>query len=850
MAVFAAVGMACLPGAATAQSPPTDVLLLLDTSGSMDGALDSAVTEVGGITDRLSAELGDVAFGVAEVRDYPIAAFDNSASGDVPYSVAQPITTDRAAVSSALAGLFPTGGGDGPEAYGRALRDAELGTGLGWRAGARRMAILVADNVPHDTDLNDGIPPELHAQPSPFDTLADPGPDVAFGTADDIDWQPLLDQLAANGMPLMLVLFEGSSQYLPYWEIWAGRTGGAAAMGGSDNLADVVVDLARRGATAKLPPCPPGQSRDSGRRCRPYTDWLGYSFQNASLPDWAGAAGLSSEDVLSTQLLERTFRDIDLPSWWEFWADDPRAELWSDMTRGVCFGMALSGGRFSTGLEPMSSAPDLRTAGSWMTPSVPRLPGPDHGADPTYQRELLQTLATDHGSQNSMEVLASIHDQRLSFAQQAHAGGGAAALRGQLEAIMSTGRGQVDSKELGSEGPVGIAVAGLIAPVGQTGHAVVAFGIRDQPDGGFHIDVWDNNGPGEVNWIPVAPDGSWSYAPSGLSGGAQDLVFFPTYRARSLSYQSGGKSASGRNVTVADIPAGATRLRASGRTAGGAATGVSVQSRFAATDRRVGRTVVTDGARLALTFKDGDAGATARGNGTILVADGLTSRRGAKASIAYDTSDGEVRARAPRTGSLAATRGDRSVTSRGATGLALSASGTVTASARRARTVTLVLSSTAGRTRSATVAIRVPRRGSVRIRGKQAAKALRGGRLRATVRRGKRRRAVTVRARSVARDYALRARIRKRGRRVALRLMTARRLPPRTRARVVWRVTRGKRTLLRRTVRVRRASRGRPIAAVRLPKGARRAKVRAKVWVAVNRPGPAELVAVARRRAR
>ena len=270
-----------------ARAQSTDILLLLDTSGSMDEALAPAVKEVRAISDRVRGALGDVAFGVAQVRDYPISIFENSGSGDMPYQVVQPITGDRELLFEALNGLYATGGGDEPESYGRALRDADLGAGLGWRPGARRLVILVADNVPHDDDLNWGIPAPTYS--SPFDTVRDPGSDAVVGTADDIDWQTLLSQLNEHGLPLMFVLFEGADDLLPYWQTWAGWTGGAAARAESGNLADIVVDLAQRGATAVLPQCPPGQSRDEARRCRPYSDWLGYSFQNGDLPAWAHA---------------------------------------------------------------------------------------------------------------------------------------------------------------------------------------------------------------------------------------------------------------------------------------------------------------------------------------------------------------------------------------------------------------------------------------------------------------------------------------------------------------------------------------------------------------------------------
>ena len=38
------------------------------------------------------------------------------------------------------------------------------------------MLVLVADNVPHDTDLNEGIPSDERTQPSPFNCCSRSSP--------------------------------------------------------------------------------------------------------------------------------------------------------------------------------------------------------------------------------------------------------------------------------------------------------------------------------------------------------------------------------------------------------------------------------------------------------------------------------------------------------------------------------------------------------------------------------------------------------------------------------------------------------------------------------------------------
>ena len=246
-------------GARAAAPAKTDILLMFDTTGSMGSALSAAAAQVSALTGNIDSRLPDVQYGVAEVRDY--AKYD-SGTDPYAYKVNQAITADRGAVTAAINTLVAKGGGDGPEAYGGALAAATVGTGFGWRPGARRLVVLIADNVPHDEDLNLDIPADKQTKTSPWNTGADPGPDGTVGTADDVDWQPLLDAMAYNGVSLAYVLFKGNSSYLPYWNIWATRTGGAAVEPTDSDLGAKIADIAAAAATAELPDSPAGGTPD------------------------------------------------------------------------------------------------------------------------------------------------------------------------------------------------------------------------------------------------------------------------------------------------------------------------------------------------------------------------------------------------------------------------------------------------------------------------------------------------------------------------------------------------------------------------------------------------------------
>jgi len=832
---------AAAPGTAAAEK--TDILLLVDTTGSMETALQPAVEDIQEITDRVRGELGDVNFGVAQVRDYPIAILEGSAS-DRPYEVVQPVTGDSVAVATALDSLVAFGGGDGPEAYGRALRDADVGNGLGWRSGARRLVVMVADNVPHDDDLNWGIPSAAQTRSTPFDTIRDPGDDAIVGNGDDIDWQGLMTQLGEHGLPLMFVLFEGEEDLLPYWQTWAGWTGGTAASGDVLNLSNLVVDLARRGATAKLPECPTGQTRDEARRCRPYTDWLGYSFQNGDLPEWAGRLRLGRDDVLTKELVSRTFRDAELRDWWwAFWQSDPRGGWWDSMSGGVCYGMALSGGRFSTALQPFQSAPDGRGAATWAVSQTPQLPAPLSGADGTYTRELVQTIGTDFVSQFSTEAQAAIHDQLSYFGSRAGSGQAAAAMRSQLETTMSSGRGNVGRTPLGSERGAGLAMVVFYDDGG--GHAVVAYRVRDSGGGSFQIDVWDNNRFGKIDSIAVHSDGSWDYV-GGLDwhgDPGQNIAFLPEYPARGLHLSNGGTSSSGREVTVADIPAGASDVRVKAETEKGAPAEAYVLP-IPTGSPGDGSTAVADGSRLQVSLSDKQAGAVARGHGTILSAQGLTGG-GGSADIAFDVEQGSVAASSPLAGTLAVTRSTLHASSDGASGLALADSGAVTLRAKRGGTVSLSLAAASGeRISSTTLTVRMPRRGVATIGAAEAKRAIRrGGRVRVRIGRGKGAETVVATTQSIAASYGLRAHVRVKGKRAKLTLTADRRIPGDAEGEVVWRAKRGKRVVGRRGVELDRVRTERRLASFAIPAGLRRGEIEAVVRVVVRRPGPARLVA-------
>jgi von Willebrand factor type A domain len=263
-----------VPVGAQADTPShTDVMFVFDTTGSMSGAISEAQSGIQEAMSQISATLPDSQFGLVEVSDYDEVVNPGEfeygiGEGRPAWTLHVPITSNQSQVSDALLNLSADGGGDSPEAYGRALFESATNPAIGWRAGARSVIVLVADDVPHDNDLNEGIPPEVFAQPSPFDTGIDPGADNTVGNGDDLDWQgTVLQRLILEGRPLEYVDYFGAEEYFPYWENWTGRTGGSVVHAEGSGLPEKIVEAVKAGATSALPACPGGQIRNASNQC-------------------------------------------------------------------------------------------------------------------------------------------------------------------------------------------------------------------------------------------------------------------------------------------------------------------------------------------------------------------------------------------------------------------------------------------------------------------------------------------------------------------------------------------------------------------------------------------------------
>lgn len=231
-----------------------DVMFAFDTTYSMVGVLSSAKTNAITIMNNLAGLIPDVNFAVVDLRDYPFAPLGDP--GDWPYRLRQPMTSNYSLVQSAISATSAGGGADYPESYSRALYESYADSAIGWRSDARRFLVMFGDDVPHDDDLNAGIssppvnPGGVWCGVTSAGCVRDPGRDGMLNTADDLDFQTVLSQMATQQVTLLYVASGGGStsqaNLVTYWRHWAQRTavgGDALPLDNASSLPSVIQSL-------------------------------------------------------------------------------------------------------------------------------------------------------------------------------------------------------------------------------------------------------------------------------------------------------------------------------------------------------------------------------------------------------------------------------------------------------------------------------------------------------------------------------------------------------------------------------------------------------------------------------
>lgn len=227
----------------TGLPPKADIILAVDTTGSMGPAIAQAKAEATQICNDVQAQIPGARFAVVDIEDYPGQPLGGP--GDNAYTLLTAgYVADCASVQAALNTMVADGGGDAPEAFNREFFESYSDPVLlaSRDAQAVRFNVVLGDAAPHST-------PPFGACPSaPPNDL---GRDNVGGTGDDLDTPETINGMVADDTILLMIHYShaGTSTSLACYESLAQATGGdAVAGGGGAQLSDQIVQLAKDSA--------------------------------------------------------------------------------------------------------------------------------------------------------------------------------------------------------------------------------------------------------------------------------------------------------------------------------------------------------------------------------------------------------------------------------------------------------------------------------------------------------------------------------------------------------------------------------------------------------------------------
>lgn len=216
-----------------------DIVLAVDTTGSMSAAISQAKTDATNIVTGVQALIPGARFAVVNFDDYPFDPFGNAAAGDVPYQLLQTLTANAPDVQTAINSLSLHDGRDYPESYNRVFYESYSDPTLVYDASAVKLLVVLGDSVPHDATQN----ADFAACPDTPPT--DPGPDAIVGTTDDLFTKATLNGMVTNNIKLLFVNYGFDACH----HALATYTGGSdVAAGSGGSLASEIVALVQAAA--------------------------------------------------------------------------------------------------------------------------------------------------------------------------------------------------------------------------------------------------------------------------------------------------------------------------------------------------------------------------------------------------------------------------------------------------------------------------------------------------------------------------------------------------------------------------------------------------------------------------
>lgn len=219
-----------LPGAA-------DIIIAVDTTGSMTGAINDAKADAVQLCNDVKAAIPGARFAAVDFEDYPLMPFGSAT--DTAYLLLTPgYVADCVTFSTAINTMVADGGGDFAEAYNRtffeAVNDPVL---VGSRnALAERFLVVLGDAPPHDATQTQSTACG-DRPPTDFGRNNVAGPTGPLN--DDIETEAAIAGLIADETTLLMIRY---NTFIPLgcFSGLANPTGGTAVNAGAD-LSDTII---------------------------------------------------------------------------------------------------------------------------------------------------------------------------------------------------------------------------------------------------------------------------------------------------------------------------------------------------------------------------------------------------------------------------------------------------------------------------------------------------------------------------------------------------------------------------------------------------------------------------------
>jgi hypothetical protein len=242
-----ALVLCCLTGVAAAApaSAPLDIELAIDTTGSMGPSIKRMQRDAARLVNETRARFPGAQFSVVQFKD----------SGDTPeYEVLQAMTGDPKLIGEAVTRMGPGGGGDNPEGYNVVFRNSYADKSIGWRAGSRKLVVVIGDAEPHG------------AAAAGFQGCLD-----ASGDPHSLRTKQELVGMKVNGRTLLMVR-QGSTATVSldcYESLAAAAYGGGNARDAGSDLIGAIEGLVTRAARIAGLPAAPAKAKTRSRASTP-----------------------------------------------------------------------------------------------------------------------------------------------------------------------------------------------------------------------------------------------------------------------------------------------------------------------------------------------------------------------------------------------------------------------------------------------------------------------------------------------------------------------------------------------------------------------------------------------------